>query len=280
MSSCGADGNSARTTTDAEGYYLFTGLTPGVYSLEFVLPAGYAGFTRQGSGADDGVDSDVNPTTGRTEQIELSPGDNDLSWYAGVVVQPPTAITLTNLTVIMENGQLIVRWTTSSELSTAGFFIRVGAGDSFDNSIQRVSQMIASQGSQGGSYEMVIPYDAQVDPARPDLRVWLVEIEVDGNEVIYGPAPISTRVYLPLISSEGAPRGPRGAVPTDGAQRRFVPLFESEEEVTVGSPVQPQDIPTLDQRVIDWTCYLLGDLPMSSDSSNSFLSSMGRMCGR
>jgi hypothetical protein len=73
------------TTTDGNGnagYYLFTGLIPGDYSVKFIKPDGYA-FAKQDQGAD-GNDSDAN-ASGMTVTTTLVSGENDLSWDAGVV---------------------------------------------------------------------------------------------------------------------------------------------------------------------------------------------------
>ena len=59
--------------------------------VEFVKPVGYA-FTLPDStigGADDTADSDANQTTGRTTTINLSEGENDPTWDAGLY-QPIT----------------------------------------------------------------------------------------------------------------------------------------------------------------------------------------------
>ena len=56
------------TVTDADGLYLFAGLPPGEYFVEFdlaTLPAGYV-VTFQDQGLDDAVDSDADPVTGVT----------------------------------------------------------------------------------------------------------------------------------------------------------------------------------------------------------------------
>jgi protocatechuate 3,4-dioxygenase beta subunit len=75
------------TTTDATGNYNFTGLIPGApYLVAFsTLPAGYQ-FTTKGPGgsASDAPDSDVEPTTGRTDPITLASGQNDPNWDAGI----------------------------------------------------------------------------------------------------------------------------------------------------------------------------------------------------
>lgn len=53
------------TVTDSSGKYLFTGLLPGSYSVQFTLATGTV-FTRPDVGADDEHDSDASRSTGRT----------------------------------------------------------------------------------------------------------------------------------------------------------------------------------------------------------------------
>ncbi len=69
------------TTTDANGYYLFSDLEAGNYTLQFVAPANYS-FTQQNVGADDN-DSDANATGWTTEPIWLS-SEHDYTWDAGL----------------------------------------------------------------------------------------------------------------------------------------------------------------------------------------------------
>ncbi len=71
------------TTTSGGGAYNFTGLTPGDYYVEFVLPAGYA-FSPQDQGGDDALDSDADTTTGKTAVTTLVSGENDTTWDAGL----------------------------------------------------------------------------------------------------------------------------------------------------------------------------------------------------
>lgn len=78
------DGNwLASATTDGSGYYLFDNLAPGCYSVEFVAPSGYQ-FTTPNQGGDDALDSDADPTTGKTGNINLASGQSDLTWDAGL----------------------------------------------------------------------------------------------------------------------------------------------------------------------------------------------------
>lgn len=86
----------ASTTTDASGNYSVTlnlpadGSIPGGRgargSVAFTAPAGY-GFVAQDVGADDTIDSDVDPATGSTGQITFTPGPYEIS--AGLRLGPP-----------------------------------------------------------------------------------------------------------------------------------------------------------------------------------------------
>ena len=73
----------ASTLTDANGYYLFDGLTPGDYNVVFVRPEGYA-FSPQDMGTDDAVDSDADQSTGVAACTNLEAGEHDSTWDAGI----------------------------------------------------------------------------------------------------------------------------------------------------------------------------------------------------
>ncbi len=73
----------ASTTTDYQGNYLFSNLTPGDYAVQVVAPNGY-GITAKDQGIDDGLDSDIDATTGKTVITTLTSGESDMSWDAGL----------------------------------------------------------------------------------------------------------------------------------------------------------------------------------------------------
>jgi YVTN family beta-propeller protein len=77
------DNQIGSTTTDANGIYGFDNLNPGIYRVVFVAPNGYV-FTQPNQGNNDLVDSDADPNTGRTDQIGLASGVNDMSVDAGL----------------------------------------------------------------------------------------------------------------------------------------------------------------------------------------------------
>ncbi|MFH1892460.1 MAG: SdrD B-like domain-containing protein [Candidatus Zixiibacteriota bacterium] len=74
--------------TDADGFYLFGGLWPGDFYVKFDRPAGYV-FSPQDQGADDAVDSDADPMTGKTVCTNLDAYEEDLTWDAGLYVDEP-----------------------------------------------------------------------------------------------------------------------------------------------------------------------------------------------
>ena len=77
----------AETMTDVDGYYMFCELEPGDYNVHFVLPDGYV-FSPMDQGADDAMDSDADPATGLTMCTTLEPGENDMTWDAGMHMPP------------------------------------------------------------------------------------------------------------------------------------------------------------------------------------------------
>lgn len=80
------------TTTNATGYYFFNNLVPGDYYVEFVLPSGHV-FTLKDQGVDDTKDSDADVVTGKTACTNLSNGEEDLSWDAGIHYAPDVCVT-------------------------------------------------------------------------------------------------------------------------------------------------------------------------------------------
>ncbi len=74
------------TTTNSTGMYLFSDLSAGIYQVEFVLPSGYL-FSPKDQGSDDTKDSDADVTTGKTVDISLAAGQNDLKWDAGLIIK-------------------------------------------------------------------------------------------------------------------------------------------------------------------------------------------------
>jgi hypothetical protein len=75
------------TTTDANGNYLFTGLTPGVaYSVQFGTLAGYSRTLQKVLSVTDVDDSDASVTDGKTGTIVLASGETNPNVDAGLFI--------------------------------------------------------------------------------------------------------------------------------------------------------------------------------------------------
>ena len=85
-------------TTDGSGIWSVPDLAPGSYYVQFTPPAGY-NFTLSNQGANDQVDSDPDPATGRTAPLTLVSGQVDNSVDAGLIAPAPSyTITKTRIT--------------------------------------------------------------------------------------------------------------------------------------------------------------------------------------
>ena len=76
----------AEMNTDTNGKYHFCELVPGDYYVKVTPPAGDK-ISPKDKGGDDSKDSDIDPTTGKTEPTTLDAGEDDTSWD-GAIYQP------------------------------------------------------------------------------------------------------------------------------------------------------------------------------------------------
>lgn len=173
-----------RTVVDNKGAAKFVDLRPGQYSMEVWPPEGY-------------LVSQRNQLT----DLSLQPGAN--SRIEAAVYRVPNAIDLVSFIVKRQNGALYVRWVTAAEQYTYGYRLvqqdTVAAADA----VQFTSELIPSQGSWGGVYEMELSDNQVYDAPDETLIFWLVEYEITGNQNRYGPFSVtsspSTWLFLPLI---------------------------------------------------------------------------------
>ncbi|MBL7727121.1 MAG: carboxypeptidase regulatory-like domain-containing protein, partial [Dinghuibacter sp.] len=89
-----AAGNAvASTITDQNGRYFFSNLNPGNYTVGFsTIPQQLAFTTRDNATAGDGLDSDVDPATGRTGTVALAAGQVNLTVDAGLKPFVPASV--------------------------------------------------------------------------------------------------------------------------------------------------------------------------------------------
>jgi protocatechuate 3,4-dioxygenase beta subunit len=192
----------ATTTTDANGNYLFENLTPGSYSVGFSnLPVGLDTFTAANQGGDDALDSDADPSTGRTPTITLAPGEHNPTIDAGIYSNNPTAISLASFTVRAQAQGNLVEWQTVLEWNTRSFQIyRSNTTDSSQAELVS-TQAILAKGS-GSSYQW-LDNNAQ---AGQTYYYWLQETDTNGQTNRYGPATVQGspsnngyQIFIPTV---------------------------------------------------------------------------------
>jgi hypothetical protein len=85
----GSGGFLEQTTTDEDGFYLFTDLNPGDYQVMFVNPEGFDEVSPFLVGNNSEIDSDANPNNNLTSSvISLANGENNLTIDAGFFQTP------------------------------------------------------------------------------------------------------------------------------------------------------------------------------------------------
>lgn len=135
----------------------------------------------------------------------LTPGQNDLTIYAGITLLPPTVVALQSFTAEWTSQSVRLRWVTTAELHTWGFQIYRSSDGTRANSTRRTPAIILGQG-HGQSNALYTWTDTTVEPGQT-YTYWLEEIEVNGTTNEYGPAttllhPTSAgrQVFLALIT--------------------------------------------------------------------------------
>ncbi|MEO1085989.1 MAG: SdrD B-like domain-containing protein, partial [Acidobacteriota bacterium] len=82
-----ADAEVASATTGPDGVYGFLGVATGSYRIEVDLPTDGV-FSSRDVGGDDLIDSDVDPSTGRSELFDYTAATAGQSWDAGLRILP------------------------------------------------------------------------------------------------------------------------------------------------------------------------------------------------
>lgn len=90
------------TTTNSLGEYYFDNLIPGDYYIQIIIPNGYI-VSPKDSGTDDAVDSDIDPSSGKTICTNLAANEIDLTWDAGIYQQISPCVTSFNVTWPSQN---------------------------------------------------------------------------------------------------------------------------------------------------------------------------------
>jgi protocatechuate 3,4-dioxygenase beta subunit len=197
----GSDGTTVlgTTTSDANGIYSFTGLPAGTYTVQFSAPSGYT-FTTQYTGSDVTIDSNVNPSTGKTDPITLAAGATDNTIDAGlkgpVIWSCPNNLVL-NPSFELNTGSPPKNWTNG----TAGY-IGIPAVDGINvgyiSGSGTMSQKINVVG--GNSYTLTFYSGSHV----PSIQTVKIQYFTSGNAAI-GSASVHTITSDLEITGFGGP---------------------------------------------------------------------------
>jgi|GEM_PF-1266028 len=177
-----------RAIADADGVFTVDNLTPDQYDIRITPPDGFEMLV-------------ANPVI----LVPLDAGggltkDVGIAQITTGVPTDPKAIDLVSFLVIPREGSILLRWETAAEENTRGFYVYLGTSSTFATSTRLTSNLVLSQGSRGGVYEVEMPYDPIYDPPLEELHFWLLEMELDSSENQYGPFSILLpAMYLPLV---------------------------------------------------------------------------------
>jgi len=173
-----------RQVVDQRGAVLFADLPPGDYAITVWPPEGYSDDPRA------------------AVALALSPGANIR--LSAPVAAAPKVIDLSAFTIMVEKSELVIRWVTAAEQQTYGYRL-LRHNDITAAAIEQLTtNMIASKGTQGGSYEVRVPYRPVYDGPATAMKFWLIEYEISGKENRYGPfyvtLPLPQKAFLPLVA--------------------------------------------------------------------------------
>lgn len=173
------------------------------YSLNEIVPSGATGSVR----VTVKVNNDAPARLENLAQVDY--GDNlgnryppkravDVDTVPAPV--PPNAVTLANFTATRGDGTIALRWTTTSEIDSTGFYILRSAGS--PETATRISPLIRAVGANGGaSYSWT-----DADPSY-GATYWLEEVDSSGTITRYGPVKAAAAVtanysvLVPLATS-------------------------------------------------------------------------------
>lgn len=236
------DRNTPRiTATNQGGYYLFTDLTPGNYIVH-VLAENFRSQGRlvglvnslpteidpnrdgdnndnglnRGQASNDGIESGMvqliydaevlnEPNVDPILNQPIVDSSSNLSIDFGFI--PSEAIVSQSLdlyrfTARLVETHILIQWETRREGRTRGFHLYRSQGDDVVQAVQLTPSLYVSQGLDGGVYEHEITDVASGDPLLTTAELWLVEVELSGQESWYGPIRVRSGddwVYLPLV---------------------------------------------------------------------------------
>ncbi len=135
--------------------------------------------------ADLGLTAVVNVASVSSDQTPQTPS-NEVSHPFS-----PTAVSLSSFAAVPNEQGVLVTWSTSMEVDTFGFTLVRSASDDRGAALTVTPDLIAGQGRDGGASYRFQDTTAQAGKA---YHYWLVEREVSGGVLEYGPAVVAVSV--------------------------------------------------------------------------------------
>lgn len=166
------------TTSAVNGSYAFTNLPPGSYYIRATVTLGNT-LTLQFQGGDPELDSNVSPLTALTDVFNLQSGEHnstiDIGFREFLILAK-----ISGLKGDLDGDLPVLRWDTTSEYGTSGWFLERAEGD---GNWKRISDYVPSFGSpmSGATYRW--PDSSAVPGQRYQYR--LVETEVYGTTRVH-----------------------------------------------------------------------------------------------
>ena len=179
----------AVTTTDSNGFYHFTSLTPGAYEVKFIAP-GTDVFTTQTVGSNPAIDSNPNPTTGITAPITLTSGQTDNTVDAGLYQKAAIGDYVwfdTNEDGVQSSGETGVAGVTVELLNAAG-----------------TSTLATTTTDSAGAYHFtnLTPGTYEVQFIKPSGDVFTTQM-AGGNPALDSNPNASTGITAPITLTSG-----------------------------------------------------------------------------
>ena len=180
----------ATNITDQTGHYLFSGLVAGNYQVRFIIPPPDPSreyvISPRYAGTDPALDSNID-TSGWTEVITLSAGEQNPTIDAGIWEKTTLAVVVSFEALVREDGQVAVQWQTSMEKDTLGYYVErreaSGAYTRINARLEPAKIMVSGL----RTYQLV---DAGA-VAGGTYTYRLVEVETTGRINTYGPYEVS-----------------------------------------------------------------------------------------
>lgn len=177
-----------RSAPGNTGEILFPDLLPDAYQLDITPPATYL------------VD--------RQKFLPLTPlaPAADLLYEVPLYLNPK-AVTFVAFTARYQEQSIQVSWSTATELRTQGYHLYQSTDDIFSHARRITTDLIPSQGSNGGDYLVTLPYNPAYQPPLVRFHFWLVEYESTGEQLRYGPIRVSnpgSLLLLPIVRGTDA----------------------------------------------------------------------------